>query len=109
MIDTIWCYQEDDTISRCYQVDAIFDGYGVQGSPTSWEKPLVTTELRASSHISQLDNFQTLKRSNKILSMLARVTCAAILYSSIRGSLVKWNCRGSSVEIEMFRPLHIGL
>ena len=23
--------------------------------------------------------------------------------------MVKWNCRGSSVEIEMFRPLQIGL
>ena len=29
-------------------------------APTSWEKPLVTTELRASSHMSQLDSFQTL-------------------------------------------------
>ena len=46
-------------------MDAIFDVYDLQVSPTSWEKPLVTTELRASSHISQLDNFQTLKKSHK--------------------------------------------
>jgi hypothetical protein len=33
------------------------------------------------------------------------LTCAAMLYSSMRGSLVKWNCSGSSVEMETFRPL----
>ena len=32
-------------------------------------------------------------------------TWAAMLYSSISGSLVKWNWSGSSVEMEMLRPL----
>ena len=40
--------------------------------------------------MSQLDIFQT---------------WVAMLYSSIRGSLVKWNWRGSSVERDTFRPL----
>ena len=43
----------------------------------------------------------------KSLSLFSKFTCAAILYSSIKGSLVKWNWRGSSVEIEMLRPLKI--
>ena len=48
------------------------------------------TEFLASSHMSQLDIFQT---------------CVAMLYSSMRGSLVKWNWRGSSVESDTFKPL----
>ena len=36
---------------------------------------------------------------------LLKLTCAAMEYSSISGSLVKWNCSGSSVEREMWRPL----
>ena len=54
------------------------------------ENPLVTTESLVSSHMLQLESFET---------------WAAILYSSITGSLVKWNCSRSSVEREMLRPL----
>jgi hypothetical protein len=53
---------------------------------TEWENPLICTELRANSHMSQEDIFQT---------------WVAMLYSSMRGSLVKWNCSGSSVDSEM--------
>ena len=55
----------------------------------SREKPDCSTLFLASSHMSQLDNFQT---------------WAAMLYSSISGSLVKWNWSGSSEDREMLRP-----
>ena len=46
-------------------------------------KPLMRTLLAAISHMSHDDSFHT---------------WAATLYSSIKGSRVKWNCRGSSAE-----------
>ena len=58
-------------------------------SLTSLENPLIKTEFLANSHMSHEDIFQT---------------WVAMLYSSIRGSLVKWNCKGSSVEREMWSP-----
>ena len=33
-----------------------------------------------------------------------RLTCVAMEYSSMRGSLVKWNCSGSSVDSDTWRP-----
>ena len=59
----------------------------------------------AAGKLPNLEN--TYNHSLQISLQNVHFTCAAILYSSIRGSLVKWNCRGSSVEIEMFRPLEI--
>lgn len=56
---------------------------------TLWGNPLMRTEFLASSHISHELSFQT---------------WAAMLYSSMRGSLVKWNCKGSSVERLITRP-----
>jgi hypothetical protein len=47
------------------------------------------TEFLANSHMSHEDNFQT---------------CVAIEYSSMSGSLVKWNWSGSSVERDTWRP-----
>ena len=32
------------------------------------------------------------------------LTCVAMEYSSMRGSLVKWNCSGSSVDSDTCRP-----
>ena len=60
-----------------------------RGCGTLWEKPLMSTLLRANSHMSQELSFHT---------------WVAMLYSSISGSLVKWNCRGSSVDSETMRP-----
>ena len=67
----------------------MWNGKIMLSDDTWWENPLVMTEFLASSHMSQLESFQT---------------WAAMLYSSISGSLVKWNCSGSSVESEMLRP-----
>ncbi len=50
--------------------------------PTWWGNPECSTELRAISHRSVAVSFHT---------------CAATLYSSTSGSLVRWICRNPSV------------
>lgn len=58
---------------------------------TKGEKPLICTLFRANSHMSVEVSFHT---------------CAAMLNSSINGSLVKWNCSGSSVLRLTCSPRH---